>query len=420
MKRNLTNEIKQLLVFEPYVFVNIKKGKALLYDSISGKKLVYSSKRIIDFLMSNKHEFYHYYYLNHKDLENHEIISLIDKVTENHQGFLIPVYGSLPIQFPALDRISSSDSNMQNIFNHEQSIKSINEITISLDYVPTQDPEVLTVSPFFRDSEYTNRLSEELFLDKLNKFLDPILTSGNILRINVLGDVLNYQHLETFVNLIREKDNRININFVIKIGLIKDKGYFIKQLLNKHTTLTIVIKSNDNKQYFISLLDLISDKSNQIELQCIIENEEDINTFNEKLSSIPECEVVYKPYYNGNNFSFFEKNVFLNEENINNLKPSTIDIIKWQQLNPLNFGKLTVLRNGDVYTNIYDNKIGDIMNDSVYHIVEKELNDRKNWLRTRKEVQPCRYCIYELICPPVSNYEYALNQYNLCSYNIDK
>ncbi len=52
---------------------------------------------------------------------------------------------------------------------------------------------------------------------------------------------------------------------------------------------------------------------------------------------------------------------------------------------------------------------------SLYNIFYKEMNCGKSWLRARKNAIPCKNCVYNSICPPVSNYEYVIGRNNLCT-----
>ena len=42
----------------------------------------------------------------------------------------------------------------------------------------------------------------------------------------------------------------------------------------------------------------------------------------------------------------------------------------------------------------------------------------KSWWKLRTNIKPCNNCLYNLLCPPISNYEYVIGKYNLC--NIKK
>jgi pseudo-rSAM protein len=84
------------------------------------------------------------------------------------------------------------------------------------------------------------------------------------------------------------------------------------------------------------------------------------------------------------------------------------------KMNPSNFGKLIVNTNGDCYANINAAKLGNIYRDTLYEIIYKETRMGKSWRRVRSRVEPCKRCLYALLCPPLSNYEYVINRNNLC------
>ena len=83
-------------------------------------------------------------------------------------------------------------------------------------------------------------------------------------------------------------------------------------------------------------------------------------------------------------------------------------------MNPLNFGKLFILNNGDIYANLNSTKIGIHGKDSISKVLYRELNKKNSWLQTRKNVEPCTNCVFDVLCPPISNYEYVLRKNNLC------
>ncbi|MCP4215580.1 MAG: hypothetical protein GY765_13080 [bacterium] len=51
----------------------------------------------------------------------------------------------------------------------------------------------------------------------------------------------------------------------------------------------------------------------------------------------------------------------------------------------------------------------------MYGLIYKQLVGRSSWTRVRKNVTPCKSCLFCNICPAISNYEYAIGQYSLCS-----
>ena len=57
--------------------------------------------------------------------------------------------------------------------------------------------------------------------------------------------------------------------------------------------------------------------------------------------------------------------------------------------------------------------IGNIQFDNILDIIQNELISNTAWRRVR-DSHPCDSCIYQFICPPLSNYERIIGQDNLC------
>jgi len=210
----------------------------------------------------------------------------------------------------------------------------------------------------------------------------------------------------------------INLNFVFNmirnINSLKD---FAQHNHNNNFTITIILTSSLNKKKLYELFDFIENAKliKKIIIQCIIENNDDLRFFENFNSELPTQIIRYKPFFNGKNHNLFYEKIFLNYGDIFDLKPDSLAILKNQYIDYLNFGKLYILSSGDIFSNLYQRRIGNYYYDSINAIIEKELTLGKSWLNVRKLVEPCRNCIYEILCPPISNYEYALNKFQICN-----
>jgi pseudo-rSAM protein len=127
-------------------------------------------------------------------------------------------------------------------------------------------------------------------------------------------------------------------------------------------------------------------------------------------------EVQLQPFFNGYNIDFFKKYVFMTSEDLTDVPVSKTTIFRRQVLNENFFGKLYILTNGDVYSNMNHEPIGNVFeNDlSINEIVFNEMHDGKNWFKIRNE-GVCRDCCNKYLCPSLSNYEFVFNKLNLCN-----
>lgn len=128
---------------------------------------------------------------------------------------------------------------------------------------------------------------------------------------------------------------------------------------------------------------------------------------------------MFRPYYNGKNIDFFEENVFVNEEDIRGIKEDLFTLVTKKISNPSFFGKLKINTDGRIFTNFNSSAIGNIKESNIKKIIFDLLEDENSSWRVNKiVVDPCRNCIYNILCPPISNYESVLGRNNLCNFNV--
>ncbi|WP_293738808.1 TIGR04150 pseudo-rSAM protein [uncultured Parabacteroides sp.] len=110
----------------------------------------------------------------------------------------------------------------------------------------------------------------------------------------------------------------------------------------------------------------------------------------------------------------FAKQMYWDEEDILSLNSSKKDIYRRQSINTFDFGKIIVLANGDVYSNMNFDSLGNIYKEDISAILLKELEEGKSWFRVRNNI-PCNDCVYQWFCPSPSNYEIVAGRLNFCS-----
>lgn len=89
------------------------------------------------------------------------------------------------------------------------------------------------------------------------------------------------------------------------------------------------------------------------------------------------------------------------------------DIFIHQTMNTNDYGKLSLMPNGDVYANLKHPKIGNIKVDNIDDIVLREMKRGQSWFRIRNQ-EPCNKCVLQWLCPSPSDYELAIGRPNLC------
>jgi len=87
--------------------------------------------------------------------------------------------------------------------------------------------------------------------------------------------------------------------------------------------------------------------------------------------------------------------MYLNKEDIFSIESNRREVFAKSVLNINNFGKLTIMSDGNVYSNINNTKIGNI-EQSLYELIEFELKNGDSWFNYRKR-KPCNECIYQFL-----------------------
>ncbi len=233
---------------------------------------------------------------------------------------------------------------------------------------------------------------EFIFAD-LSKLLSYKKTFELFRKINITSTIIEVTENLSILTLLKEAGIEFNLNIFVNVKKI-EKSY-LQTLVEK--CLTYKIK---NEYRFIF----------------IIEGENDFERVqNEIINFYPKINNEFRPFYNGENYLFFEENVFFGHDDIVNDNMSISKILSKSKINLNDFGRLIILPNGDVYTNLYNNPIGNIYNDVLDEIIySAHFDNSSSWFFTRQKVSTCKKCLYHEICPSIGNYELALNKYNLC------
>lgn len=146
----------------------------------------------------------------------------------------------------------------------------------------------------------------------------------------------------------------------------------------------------------------------------IIQNEKELDFINNEISSLNIKNITVNPLFTKNNLPFFEEKVFLERRDIFVTPISQRQIFCNQALNSNHFGSLFILTNGNMLANINTPVLGNIQQTNILYFIQKELEENTAWMKTRITT-PCTQCLYQFLCPPISNYEYVMKKNNLCT-----
>jgi pseudo-rSAM protein len=253
-------------------------------------------------------------------------------------------------------------------------------------------------------SHHAASLSIDLFI----RFIEQ-LQYAPIRRLAITGgNIFLYPYFNELISYLKGK----NIFPVLGIHYKNLKANKINIIYDFPTEIFVTFPLN-NKESFIEQFKLFP-----ANLKIIFEITSEIDyTLSEAL--IDELQIQnyeFRPFYTGNNEDFFSSNVYLTAEDILSVQSIQRIIFARQKMNTNFFGALYLYPDGTIKTNPSKENIGNFKVDNLLNIIEKELIDNTSW-RTIRNKKPCNTCIYQFLCPSLSNYEIAIGKPNLCHVN---
>jgi pseudo-rSAM protein len=226
------------------------------------------------------------------------------------------------------------------------------------------------------------------------------------------GDPFQYPELKEISEIL---ENRKSVQtFIVNCRNIPKNPDILDLFTRASFRLKIVVNGSYKKNSLIAIAEKIQRKNiNQlweIGITSVSEYER-AELLSEQLIK-RNIEVNIKPFYNQKNLTFFEENIFMQQDDILSEELDKQDIFTLKELNMNDFGKITVMPDGEVYANINKKPIGNIQ-EKIGDILCRELINGDSWRHTRYHTKPCNCCRFKLICPYPSNYELVIGKPNL-------
>ncbi len=373
------------LTIEPYVYVSITKKNVLLYNTLDGETIESNEIEVIELLQEVlKKENYGVISLSAKRLQNKNINVFIKELRERYMGDIIDIALSKEKPIQLLPFFNFVDSERFEIykrhnFSLERNIlENLLEVSIHVDST-------------------TNSTKLLSFLQSLPERLT----------FNVIGNIekmVNYEELLSFFNLNPSPKNII-CSYTNVIPL--------QPTFKNNFSYGIVVDFPINLQAFNYSRQILQNQALPFEYIFNVSSLNDCQQSEQLIEQFQIKRYYLKPIYNGENIHFFKDNIFLSKEDILSTNMSIKNIFANQAINSYDFGKINILPNGEVFSNLNYPSLGNISTSSIYDLVKKEIYEGKSWLRIRNQA-PCSQCVYQWLCPPPSDYEILIGYPNLC------
>ncbi len=397
------------LYLENYVsiFMNCKYG--LVYNTLNGKYIETQNGSIGYKILSKlalKNNLY-VIEIDKKDFKNSDFVNFVGLLKRYFIGDILNSSWSKkkPVQMLPFIKIENTIEGSEINYDIKE-LENISEISL---FINSEKESDLKNNLQFLFCQNQFEYQEELDFGLINSLCHDIKSD----LINFIGsNIFSYPHFKELIQLIKEKN--INANFYANY-LNPDASLLNLELIkNANGQLHISVSSPVNITKLQKIKDLINETGVLYFVDFKVETEEEIETFETIIDDLGITNFQLHPFYNGNNIALFEKIVYIEKSDIFDAKPSQKDIFARELYNQVHFGKLFISTEGNVYSNLHQPKLGNLNKKDISELVHFEIYKHKNWFRIRKDVTPCKSCVYNALCPPISNYEYAIGKYNLC------
>lgn len=402
---------------DPYVHIAIKQGHALVYNTLTGQALKEDSPVIVDLIKRlNSKKNLLVVELGEEELNSPEIAAFVTRVRDHFSGDLIDksFSGGKPIQMRPQVKVQKDVAELKKggeSYVGEEIMNYLTEISLYIDNSCTRDCS--SCPGGYKQFAWCTRgnVRNELEIEEIKRFLSDALGSS-LFKLNILGgDIFAYSKFAGLVDYFNKspKPKTYYSHYLNLEGREKEIGQIDKSSASFAVLVDLPVKE-DRLAGVAAVL-----SSPDVQYIFMIQGEEEIASVEAIASRLHLRQVAFKPFYNGSNFDFFKNNVFINKEELFLLKPTLKQVFSRMKLNPLSFGKITVLSNRGIYADVNAKKIGVLGRDSLYDVVLREMFNGKSWRRSRNRVSPCKSCVYCYLCPPLTGYEYSLKRNNLCN-----
>ncbi len=412
------------LYLHSFVHLSVKKKRAVLYNTLNYQLLEYPNASPIFSLLRRLGSDTNLYVIKIKATDiDPTIDSFINQIRELFFGDLVDTSLSAkkPIQLKPIlklqntfDYLTDKDVKSRSLVNDEIP-DYLNTVTLYLNNTCSQSCHLCQdgYQQFLcchKEQESVERISMETL-----QTLRQQTQNSNLFKLNIVGgDIFSYPLLGEAMRLL----NSIPVlkEYVLHYLNIRDIPSYFNLWREGNSKLIILVHFPLSQEILDRQMAILENHfiMKQVEVRFILQDEGDMTEAESIITRFHLRQYRFVPYFNGENIAFFKNNVFLTRDSLLAGKPEMNDILARTVLNTVNFKKLTVFSDRFVYANVNHPPIGVLGQDHLMEIVYNALHHGRSWTSVRKHVTPCKSCAFNELCPPISNYVYAIGQYNLC------
>lgn len=403
------------LWLNPDTFIWKSKNEVLVYNSVlsNGFALLLSnvSSSLIERLIDPKQMYCVELLVSEiQDKLTNEFINRLTmtgsgNICEKEEGKPKPV-----IMFPKLNvqRSVERQSKVVDSYRDDNIMLDLFEMTICFNGIT--DKERTCWNNQFLYPPVTNKILDSKML---LKHIRLISGSTGLRSINLLGS--DFSTIDSFFEIV-DSLCQINVSKTIWCRLEDLKGKMVetvKILYEGYYRLMIIVDPICDVKRTRAMIEDFRCELPQVAYVFIIAGEDDyenVERIIDRLSSPIESSII--PLFTGDNMDFFINHVFIQPETLFESKLTKREVFAHQAVNTFDFGKVSLMPDGNFYANLNHPPIGKA-NENLKEILHRELFTGRSWRRIRDE-KPCTDCLYRWLCPSPSNYELAIGRPDLC------
>lgn len=251
--------------------------------------------------------------------------------------------------------------------------------------------------------------AHELPLNLLARLLDEIKDS-NIQKLDISGgNIFMHSQIHEIIPLLSIQSYPVSIH-------VLHKELDLNRLIENFHYVIHIVPGEDHRKLAETIAQL-QQANVRYSLDFIIFDD---CSFSEGYGFIREHNITNYAFHPivQNNTDFLEKNLILTEDEIFAEAISMQSIFRNQKMNINYFGQVTILSDARIFSNVNGPSLGNLNEIHLFDAISGEFSAKGGWRTTRQDIQPCRRCVYQALCPPPSNYEYVMKRFNLCSNNL--
>jgi len=399
------------LFIEPYVQITFQGDDVLFYNTLNKKMLLISKNQTISHLchILSKPSNHYVIKLSDDSMAKPDIKTFIRELRKNYLGDILKQSWSArkPVIItpdPLIRKQSKSDFIPSNELLVELTLHlSTGNSGFVRQYSKAYSQFIFPQFAYGKRKELDLRLLQSIFTEiRSYPKMNLNLVSDNISGYNFLDELLSkletVNHRKRFYFFPANFDPRLWKN-------TPDDSCFIFLLTHpvQETGIHRIIE-------FIQRLNIHI----PVEWHFIVQDSHELVEANAIIQKLNLTGTFFKPYFNRSNYSFFRDYIFITGEDTQASRPDQQQIFGRKILNETEWGKLTILPGGKVFANVNDEPLGNLKKESMNDLTKREQEHGKSWKRIRASVNPCKNCLYHLLCPPISNYELVMKRFNLC------